>query len=143
MFFKYVLEYLFLGVIGGSIYYFLEIIYRGYSHWSMFLLGGLCMMFFAFQGRADNFSSPLWKQVLRCTIFIASCEFITGMIVNKWFRMGIWDYSKQPLHIWGQICPLFTIFFAALSMLGIPLCGYILYAVFKEEKPEFHIRKHL
>ena len=31
-------------LIGGSIYYLLEILYRGYSHDSMFIVGGLCFV---------------------------------------------------------------------------------------------------
>ena len=42
---KKISEYLFLWGIGGWIYYSLEIIFRGFSHWSMFVLGGICMMF--------------------------------------------------------------------------------------------------
>ena len=39
---KKISEYLFLWGIGGWIYYSLEIIFRGFSHWSMFVLGGIC-----------------------------------------------------------------------------------------------------
>ena len=34
---KKISEYLFLWGIGGWIYYSLEIIFRGFSHWSMFV----------------------------------------------------------------------------------------------------------
>ena len=33
-------EYLFLLVVGGTLYYGFEMIFRGFSHWTMFLLGG-------------------------------------------------------------------------------------------------------
>ena len=45
-------EYLFLWTLGGSLYYFFEIFFRGFSHWSMFILGGICMVFFTVQGQA-------------------------------------------------------------------------------------------
>ena len=32
-------EYLFMGALGGTLYYMIEIIFRGYSHWSMFFVG--------------------------------------------------------------------------------------------------------
>ena len=48
---KKISEYLFLWGIGGWIYYTLEILFRGFSHWSMFVLGGICMMFFSYQGQ--------------------------------------------------------------------------------------------
>ena len=34
---KKISEYLFLWGIGGWIYYTLEILFRGFSHWSMFV----------------------------------------------------------------------------------------------------------
>ena len=32
-------EYLLLWTLGGCLYYFFEIFFRGFSHWSMFVLG--------------------------------------------------------------------------------------------------------
>ena len=51
---KKISEYLFLWGIGGWIYYTLEILFRGFSHWSMFVLGGICMMFFLLSGTAGT-----------------------------------------------------------------------------------------
>ena len=72
-------EYLFLGTLGGTLYYTFEVIFRGFSHWSMFLLGGLCLVFFAQQGLWTGWDAPLWKQVGWCVIFVTACEFITGL----------------------------------------------------------------
>ena len=33
-----------LALIGGSIYVFIELVWRGYSHISMFILGGVCFV---------------------------------------------------------------------------------------------------
>ena len=38
------LKYLALGTLGGMIYVLIELMWRGYSHWSMFLLGGICFI---------------------------------------------------------------------------------------------------
>ena len=38
------LKYLSLGTLGGMIYVLIELMWRGYSHWSMFLLGGICFI---------------------------------------------------------------------------------------------------
>ena len=81
---KKISEYLFLWGIGGWIYYSLEIIFRGFSHWSMFVLGGICMMFFTYQGELVHWQDDFLRQVLRCSIFVTAMEFITGIIVNKW-----------------------------------------------------------
>lgn len=139
MFLKKLAEYGFLWLLGGSLYYSFEMIFRGFSHWTMFVLGGICMVFFAFQGRAMHWREALWKQVIRCTIFVTACEFITGLIVNKWLNMAVWDYSDQPFHLFGQICLPFAIIFSGLCAAGILVCGYLLHWLFGEEKPVYHV----
>lgn len=139
MFYKKILEYLFLWLLGGSLYYSLELMFRGFSHWSMFLLGGICMVFFAWQGRREQWSKPLWIQVVRCTVFVTACEFLTGLIVNKWLNLAVWDYSDQPYQLLGQICLPFAVLFSGLCAVGILVDGYLLHWIFKEEKPQFHI----
>ena len=42
-------RYLFLTTIGGTIYYNFELIFRGFSHWTMYLLGGICFLFMYIQ----------------------------------------------------------------------------------------------
>ena len=132
-------EYLFLWALGGTLYYCFELIFRGFSHWSMFVLGGICMVFFVLQGKACNWKDPLWLQVLRCTAFITACEFLTGMIVNVWLGWKVWDYSDQPFHVFGQICAPFAAIFSALSVVGIIFSGYLLYWIFGEEKPQYRL----
>lgn len=139
MFYKKLLEYGFLWLVGGSFYYSFEMVFRGFSHWSMFVLGGVCLMFIAYQGRAVNWQEPLWKQIIRCTLFVIASEFITGIIVNKWFQLAVWDYSDQPFQLFGQICLPFAVIFSGLCALGILLSGYLLHWLFGEEKPKYRV----
>lgn len=139
MFFKRLLEYGMLWVLGGTFYYTFELVFRGFSHPSMFVLGGICMMFFTLQGRAAHWSEPLWKQVIRCTVFVLSGEFITGLIVNKWLNLKVWDYSEQPFQLFGQICLPFALLFSVLCTFGILFCGYFLHWFFGEEKPHYRV----
>ena len=138
-FMKRISEYLFCWALGGTLYYAVELLFRGYSHWSMFLLGGFCFLFFAWQGLQGGWKTPLWKQVLRCTVFVTSGEFITGIFVNKWMQWNVWDYSDQPFQLFGQICLPFTILFSGLCALGVFLAAYLLYWLYGEEKPQFHV----
>ena len=80
---KKICEYLLIWLVGGCLYYTFEVVFRGFSHWSMFVLGGICMCFCAWQGSVREWRDPMWMQMLRCMVFITSCEFITGIIVNK------------------------------------------------------------
>ena len=136
---KKVSEYLVLWTLGGTIYYTFEVIFRGFSHWSMFLLGGLCLVFFGQQGLWVKWEDPLWLQLVRCVLFVTAGEFIAGIIVNKWLHWNVWDYSDQPFQLFGQICAPFTILFSGLSVFGIFLAAYLLYWLYGETKPHFHV----
>jgi uncharacterized membrane protein len=78
--------------------------------------------------------------VLRCSIFVTAMEFITGIIVNKWFALHVWDYSCMPFQLFGQICLPFMILFACLCAVGIYLSANILHLLYGEDKPQF-VRK--
>ena len=132
-------QYLFFLALGGCIYYSFELIFRGFSHWTMFLLGGVCFLFFYIQGAATNWSDPLWLQTLRATIFVVSLEFTTGIIVNKFLNMNVWNYERMPFHLFGQICLPFAIIFSGLCVIGILLSGYISHWFYREEKPHYHV----
>lgn len=132
-------EFLLLFLLGGCIYYSFEIIFRGFSHWSMFILGGLALWFCTWQGMILEWMEPLWKQVLYCIIFVTSLEFVTGLIVNKAFHWNVWDYSDQPLQLFGQICVPFMIIFSGLCLIGIFLGAYVVHVFFHEKKPVWRI----
>ena len=129
----------YLWAVGGSIYYGFELLFRGFSHWSMFVLGGICFVFFAVQGRMVLWQDPLWLQLARCMVFVTSMEFITGIIVNKWLLLNVWDYSRLPLQLFGQICVPFIIIFSGLAAVGIILSGYLMHWLYQEPKPHYYI----
>ena len=132
-------EYLFIWALGGTLYYTFEMFFRGFSHWTMFVLGGICAVFCVWQGLVLKWREPLWIQIIRCTIFVIAGEFITGIVVNKWLRWQVWDYTDQPFQLFGQICAPFAIIFAGLCALGIIGGGYFVHWIYGEEKPDFHV----
>lgn len=42
-------------------------------------------------------------------------EYIAGVILLKCFKMRLWDYSNMKGNIQGLVCPLFSVFWAALG----------------------------
>ena len=91
-------------LLGGSIYYMLETVVRGYSHWSMFILGGVCFLGCGIVNEMAGSSISIWEKMVWCMIIITVFEFLTGIIVNVKLGWHIWDYSGMPLHVMGQIC---------------------------------------
>ncbi len=123
--------------IGGITYMGIEIAYRGYTHWTMGIVGGLC--FLALGGINEFFPWDMnfWKQCAIGSIIVTTLEFIAGMILNVWLKMGIWDYSNLPLNIYGQVCLWFTFAWFALSAVAIVLDDWLRYWLFDEEKPHY------
>ena len=131
-------KYSLLFFIGGFIYYLIEIIYRGYSHWTMFLLGGCCFVLIGLVNEIIPWKMKLWKQGLIGTGIITSLEFITGVIVNIILKWNVWDYSETPFNIMGQICLPFSFLWFFISLAAIILDDYLRYILFKEEKPRYY-----
>lgn len=137
---KLILKYIFLFIIGGATYYMVEILWRGYSHWTMFILGGICFLFAGIQNEYIEWEYPLWRQVLNVDVFVIISEFITGCIVNLYFHWNVWDYSNLPFNILGQSCPQFALLFMPICLFAIVLDDYVRYFIFHEDKPHYKLR---
>lgn len=94
-------------LIGGVTYAMIEIMWRGNTHWTMVLLGGLCFLtLYKLFGYMSNYS--LIEKCVLGAIVITALEFIVGCIVNLIFHMNVWNYSRMPLNLSGQICILYS-----------------------------------
>ena len=135
---KYFIKYLILLLVGGTAYYYIEILARGFSHWTMFIVGGICFILIGIINEITPKMSLL-KQMLLSAVIITVVEFITGCILNIWLEMNIWDYTDEIGNILGQICPKHTFYWFLLSSVGIVLDDYIRHFLFGEEKPKYSI----
>lgn len=132
---KHILKLLVLSLIGGTIYYGIECIWRGYSHWSMAILGGICFITVGSINELFSWEMPMWKQCLIGAIVVTILEFITGCIVNLWLGWNIWHYER--FDILGQICLPFTFFWFLLSGVAIIIDDWLRYWWFGEERPHY------
>jgi uncharacterized membrane protein len=129
-----------LFVIGGLAYVLIEIIYRGYSHPSMFLVGGLCFVLIGeLNERVYTWEMALVSQMFISSIIVTILEFISGLILNVWLGLGVWDYSSQPYNLLGQICLLFFNLWFLLSIVGIVLDDFLRYKLFREPIHKYKI----
>ena len=132
-------KHLILGTIGGLIYVLLELIWRGYSHWTMFLLGGACFVLLGLINEILDWDTPLTLQMLiGCTV-ITVLEFITGCVVNLWLGWNVWDYSDLKFNILGQISLFSSIGWYFISLVGITLDDWLRYRLFGEKKPRYKL----
>ena len=133
------IKYLFLFVTGGLLYNVLELFYRGWTHWTMFILGGICFICLGLINEIIPWEMPLWQQVLIGAGIITGLEFVTGCIVNLWLGWAVWDYSQMPGNILGQICPQFFVLWLPMSLAGIILDDCLRYWWWQEEQPHYNV----
>jgi len=134
---KVIFKYLFLFLIGGLIYCGIELLWRGRTHWTMLIVGGICFIFCGIINELFDWDMPLWMQMLICSIGITVIELISGLVINKLFKLNVWDYSNLPFNLFGQVCLLFTFIWFLLSSLAIILDDWLRYLFFDEEKPHY------
>ncbi len=132
-------KHLILAIIGGLIYILLEALWRGYSHWTMFLLGGICFVAIGLINEVIPWEMLLWKQVLIGACIVTALEFLTGCVVNLWLGWGIWDYSNLQGNILGQICPQYFLLWLPVSLAGIVLDDWLRYWLWGEERPKYKL----
>ncbi len=128
-----------LFLIGGFIYVAIELGFRGHSHWTMFLLGGLCFILIGGLNNYIPWEMSIIKQGVIGALIVTSLEFIFGLILNLYLNLGIWDYSNMPFNILGQICLPFSIAWFFLSLVAIFVDDWLRYVLFKEERPHYHL----
>lgn len=136
--FMAIIKYLFLLELGGIIYYSIEVLWRGYSHWTMFILGGVCLCMIGSLNTYFSWDMYMELQIITGDIITLTLELITGCIVNIGLGWHVWDYSDMPGNIVGQICPQFAILWLPIVTAAILLDDYIRYKVFYEEKPHYN-----
>ena len=130
-------KYDFLFFVGATIYVVIEKIYRGYSHWTMFLLGGICFIALGLINEVIPWNMPLLLQMFIGGVIITVLELITGCVVNLWLGWNVWDYSELPFNLWGQISLFSSIVWVGLSLVGIVLDDFIRWKFFGEDKPHY------
>ncbi|WP_040197309.1 putative ABC transporter permease [Candidatus Soleaferrea massiliensis] len=101
-------EYSVIYLIGSVGYSLIEILWRGFTHWSMAITGGLCFVLLH-KNNLKHWSSSIWTKCARGAMIITSVEFSVGCVVNLVLKLDVWDYSKLHFNILGQVCPLYSV----------------------------------
>ena len=124
---------------GGFLYYVIEMWWRHeFSHPSMFIVGGLC---FLLLGGINNYLP--WRMGIIWQILIGAgtvtvIEFLSGLIINVWLQLNVWDYSDMPFNLLGQICLQYSFAWIILSAIGIFLDDYLRWKLYGEIKPHYY-----
>lgn len=122
---KFVIEYLFIFLIGAVLGWLLEVVYRRYfggaRRWSNpgFLSGpylplygsGVVILYIVSEQPIE-----LWVKILIFAVVTTLIEYITGIFFLKFYNTRLWDYSHEKFNIQGIITPKYTVFWTILSL---------------------------
>ena len=104
--------------LGGCVYMGLELLWRGWSHGSMFLAGGICFLLIGRLGELEP-TLPLPGRMAVGAGIITMVELAAGLLFNRDY--GVWDYRDQPWNFMGQICPVFSLLWFPVALAAIVL----------------------
>lgn len=122
---NYYLLYSLAFLIGGNVYCGIELLYRARTHYSMFFCAGIAIIILlAIYEYNKNIS--VISFAIYSTLIITGLEFIFGLVFNIGLNMNVWNYSKAPLNILGQICVPFSLIWFCF--------GILIYIIFKTLK---------
>ncbi len=128
-----------LTIIGGLLYVLCELCFRGYSHWTMAIVGGICGYCVGELDEYIPWEMPFILQCMLGAVVITIVEFFSGCIINLGLGWNVWDYSELPGNVLGQICPQFFGLWVILCIIWIPLYDCIDYLLFNGEKPHYYL----
>lgn len=118
---KKIQEFFCVYSLGAIVYCLIEVLFRGFTHWTMGLTGGAALL--GIYSVNEKYKDvPLYKRCFMDCGIITVLELLVGLLVNKVFRMHVWDYSARPLNLFGQICPLFSFLWFLLCFPACLLC---------------------
>ena len=137
----------FIGKLGlflscGFIYCMIEILFRGWSHWSMFILTGFLGVFCVDSiNNTLSFDCDYIVQILISTILCTIVEGISGIILNVWLQLNVWDYSKMTFgtFFFGQCNVLFCFAWMLIISIIIFYCDAYNYYILKIEPCPYYI----
>jgi len=116
------MEFLIVYLTGAVLYGSIETLWRGWTHWTMLILGGACFVLIYLISAA---SLPFILKPVISAAAITLLELGTGCLVNITLNWQVWDYSAMPANFMGQVCALYSFYWLMLSVPALLLCSFL------------------
>ena len=126
-------EFVLLYALGAIGYMFIEIIWRGRTHWTMGILGGVCILMIYFIEHRFLFS--VFVKALMSAALVTAAELATGLMVNDLLGLSVWDYSGMKYNIAGQISLVYSLLWYFLCIPVHILCRILKHHIFDAFSP--------
>ncbi|MGI6255636.1 MAG: putative ABC transporter permease [Acutalibacter sp.] len=128
----------FLFLAGSFAYPVLELLWRGQTHSSMALAGGICLCLINHVCCDTLEDSSMFSRCLAGSGVITGVELVMGLLLNRLLGFDIWDYSNVPLNLLGQVCLPYSFLWMGLSLPAMAFCE-----LFRESSLETQASRNL
>ena len=125
------LERLSLFCLGGGAYAALELAWRGTTHWTMFLAGGVCLCLLQALAAAPL---PLAVAAALGAAGVSGLELTVGAVCRRLLHIAVWDYADEWGNLAGLVCPRYTFYWFLL-------CGWVVFVLRGVESTVYHPQK--
>lgn len=132
-------KYILLFLIGGLLYGCVEVLFRGRTHISMLIVGGIDFILIGLLNEIISWDVATTSQMILSTLIIDLSELISGIYLNIYLGLNVWDYSDLPYNFLGQVSLEFSVIWFFFSLIPITLDDYLRYKYLGEEKPHYKI----
>lgn len=124
----------------GGIYCGIEILWRGYTNWTMTIVGGIAGVLIGLLNERYMNKMSILSQCLIGMILITILEGCVGYIINIKFGWNVWDYSLMPgQFFYGQCCIPYSILWFLLSGVAIFADDWIRYLLFDDLPKKYRL----
>lgn len=111
-----------LFLTGSCAYPTLEMIWRGRTHYSMALAGGVCLVLINRVCCEKMYKKRLSLRCVAGSAIITGVELATGLVFNDLMGCNVWDYSHMPMNLLGQVCLPYSLLWCGLTLPAMALC---------------------
>ena len=119
------IEYALIFISGAIIYMCLELLWRGYTHWTMGVVAGIATVLIGLINEVFPKDTPLLVQAPIASLIITELEYISGEILNVYLGLNIWDYSQIPFNVDGQVCLPASLLWMGIGIIAVLLDDFI------------------
>ena len=134
---KTITKNIILFIIFAITYYCIEVLWRGHSYFAMAIVGGICGLVIGLSNEQIDWDEPLIPHGFHCAIYVTAIEFFSGLILNVFLGLNLWDYSDLPGNVFGIICPQFFFAWWALGIIGTIFDDWLRYVLFGEPMQKY------
>lgn len=111
-----------LFLAGSWAYPAIEMVWRGETHSSMALAGGICLCLINHVCCDVLEEKNILSRCVAGAGIITAVELVMGLFLNCLLGFDIWDYSAVPFNLLGQVCLPYSFLWVGLSLPAMAVC---------------------